>query len=254
MTTLTSATSTDTLSKLIREGIETGKYPVGSKLPGENALAKTYNVSRITVRTALQQLRASGYIYTRMGVGSFIAENNTPLMIAELSQRILPQGTMSQSMEFRRVIDEACINDAIEFATDDEIDHLVEIGDRYFSLLVNFNSTNEASVSALIDADFDIHFEICKLSKNPLFVMAYLAAQTTIKEYLRAMLLFRAIVFARLSDTPGEKDLHKPLIKAIQARDKTQAIKISRQLVDFEFVPTDLERVHFPSSIDSASL
>lgn len=244
MTTAPLVTSADYLSGLIREGIEAGKYPAGSKLPGENKLAEEYNVSRVTIRTALQQLRASGYIITRMGVGSFVAETNTPHMIEELSQKILPQGTMGQSMEFRRVIDEACIVDAIDNASDEELDHLMETGKLYYNYLINLNSANEASVNAVTNADFDIHFEICKLSKNPLFVMAYLAAQTTIKEYLRATLLFRAVVYTRLTGKPGEKDLHLPLIRAIQDRDKDTAIAISRKLTDFEFIPVDIDQ-HF---------
>lgn len=56
----------------LEEGIKTGKYPVGSKLPSENTLCEQFNVSRITIRQALDILENKGMTYAVHGKGTFV--------------------------------------------------------------------------------------------------------------------------------------------------------------------------------------
>ena len=56
----------------LEEDIHSQKYPVGSKLPSEKDLCEMYNVSRITVRQALEQLENKGMIYSIHGKGTFV--------------------------------------------------------------------------------------------------------------------------------------------------------------------------------------
>lgn len=55
----------------IRNDLTKGVYPKAHPLPGELELASAYGVSRHTVRSALDQLKRDGMLYTRHGVGSF---------------------------------------------------------------------------------------------------------------------------------------------------------------------------------------
>ncbi len=59
----------------IEEGIHSGKYPIGSRLPSENDLCKMFNVSRITIRKALNILENNGMIYSIHGKGTFVKTN-----------------------------------------------------------------------------------------------------------------------------------------------------------------------------------
>lgn len=52
--------------------IESGEYPVGSKLPSEKLIAEENGVSRITSKHALDRLAGEGYIQRFPGKGSFI--------------------------------------------------------------------------------------------------------------------------------------------------------------------------------------
>ncbi|GEN56199.1 putative HTH-type transcriptional regulator YbgA [Halolactibacillus alkaliphilus] len=61
------------IKRNIIENIDSGKYIPGDKLPTEQALCEMHKVSRTTVRIALQQLVAEGYIYKEQGKGTFVS-------------------------------------------------------------------------------------------------------------------------------------------------------------------------------------
>jgi len=56
------------LEALIAEGV----HPVGSKLPGEEELARQYGLNRNTVRHGLSLLVRNGLVRTERGVGTFV--------------------------------------------------------------------------------------------------------------------------------------------------------------------------------------
>jgi GntR family transcriptional regulator len=56
----------------LAKDIRVGRLPNGAQLPGENALAARFSVSRNTVRQALTELGNQGLIATHSGKGSFV--------------------------------------------------------------------------------------------------------------------------------------------------------------------------------------
>lgn len=61
----------------IRDKIREGKWKDGSRLPSENQLAQQFDVSRITIRGAMEQLVEEGAVYRIQGRGTFVAEAGT---------------------------------------------------------------------------------------------------------------------------------------------------------------------------------
>ncbi len=61
------------LMQRIREDISKGAYPVGSRIPPEHMLEESYNVSRVTVRRALQELTDEGLLIRKQGKGTFVS-------------------------------------------------------------------------------------------------------------------------------------------------------------------------------------
>jgi GntR family transcriptional regulator len=57
---------------LLRGRILSGYYESEKQLPSEDSLATEFEASRATVRTALAELMAEGFLYRRQGVGTFI--------------------------------------------------------------------------------------------------------------------------------------------------------------------------------------
>lgn len=65
------------IEKQVIEQILKGRLEPGSSLPSIRSLAKELEISVITVKKAYEDLEAAGYIVTRAGKGSFVAEAGT---------------------------------------------------------------------------------------------------------------------------------------------------------------------------------
>lgn len=63
------------IARELRRRIEQRDLEPGARLPSENDLAKTFGVSRITIRQALSSLAEDGYVHRRHGAGTFVAES-----------------------------------------------------------------------------------------------------------------------------------------------------------------------------------
>ena len=62
----------DLVRSELKQLIVSGKAPVGSRLPSEADLCDQYNVSRITLREAVQGLVQEGYVVRRQGSGTYV--------------------------------------------------------------------------------------------------------------------------------------------------------------------------------------
>ena len=70
-----STLSLEITEKLARR-ITSAKYPVGSKLPTERALAEEFGVARHVVREALKRIEALGLVRIRQGSGIYVEQLN----------------------------------------------------------------------------------------------------------------------------------------------------------------------------------
>ncbi len=72
------------LVELLRDGIESGLYPPGGKLPTEAELCTAHDVSRSVVRQALQSLAQERLIETERGRGAFVLDRRVPVALVQL--------------------------------------------------------------------------------------------------------------------------------------------------------------------------
>ncbi len=67
------------ISDDLKKQIQLGKYKKGDFLPSENALCKTYSITRTTARRALDELLKEGFIERLHGKGSIVVERRKSL-------------------------------------------------------------------------------------------------------------------------------------------------------------------------------
>jgi DNA-binding transcriptional regulator YhcF (GntR family) len=73
------------ISARLREEITSGALEPHARLPSEQELGSRFDVSRVTVRRALQTLEADGLIYRRQGLGSFVCDRRVPHGLVRLT-------------------------------------------------------------------------------------------------------------------------------------------------------------------------
>jgi GntR family transcriptional regulator len=62
------------LAQLLRDKIDDGTYPPGSRIPSETTLSQEYELARMTVRKAIDLLTTERRLYIVRGVGTYVAE------------------------------------------------------------------------------------------------------------------------------------------------------------------------------------
>lgn len=73
------------LKDLIIKKIKNGEFPERSRIPSEQELCSTYDISRPTVRQAISELTSSGILYKEKGKGTFVAKTRTSIDIKDYS-------------------------------------------------------------------------------------------------------------------------------------------------------------------------
>ncbi|GAB2532641.1 GntR family transcriptional regulator [Gracilibacillus alcaliphilus] len=71
--------------------IKNGTYQKGEKIPTELELCKTFDVSRTTVRAALNQLTLEGYLERTQGKGTFVADKKVHQTLSQTVKRYVDQ-------------------------------------------------------------------------------------------------------------------------------------------------------------------
>ena len=92
-----------TIADELRRQIAMGELANGAVLPSEAELAGSYDVSRVTVRKALELLREDGLVSSRQGYGWFVAGDTVRQSLGTLST-IETQLTEQGRVPVRRVV------------------------------------------------------------------------------------------------------------------------------------------------------
>ncbi len=98
------------ISDWLREQMAQGIYQPDDQLPSESQLGERFDVSRITVRRALQTLESDGLIYRRQGLGSFVRDNRVRqglVRLADFVEDMAQAGLEASSTVLAHVQEEA---------------------------------------------------------------------------------------------------------------------------------------------------
>tara|TARA_R110002096_G_scaffold434800_2_gene657906 strand:- start:9157 stop:9945 length:789 start_codon:yes stop_codon:yes gene_type:complete len=114
------------ISDQLRSEISDQRFEPGDKLPSEKRLCEYFDVSRVTVRQALQQLEHQGLIYRKQGLGAFVSEEKVhhPLVqLTDFSEDMKRAGYTSTSklISLKKVGPIAEINTILELTNDNPL-------------------------------------------------------------------------------------------------------------------------------------
>jgi GntR family transcriptional repressor for pyruvate dehydrogenase complex len=150
----------------LKNRIEAGTWEIGDKFPSENQLCQEYGVSRVTVRSAIQQLEAVGLIKTHQGGRTQVVRHRVKGSVASLNPLagINLQTDIIKVLEYRLVVEKGTIGLAVQHITDDDLADLEEI---FNMMLIHHDDVKKFS-----QADYLFHRKIAESSKNPILIQA----------------------------------------------------------------------------------
>jgi DNA-binding FadR family transcriptional regulator len=148
------------IAEKLSNGIASGKYKVGQRLPSERELAQTFSVSRPTIREAIIALELDNLVDVRTGSGVYVVNKQPPGGKAGATD-IGP----FELLEARRAIEgEACALAAARI----EDGQLTELE----ALVAEMRNENEHDVVMSEDADRRFHETIARATQNSGMVSA----------------------------------------------------------------------------------
>lgn len=188
----------------LRQLIDSGEYPAGSRLPTERALADMLDVSRPTVREALIVLEVEGRIRIRVGSGIYVTSGAQPPLPPVFADS--PIHGPFEILRARNFIESAVAEEAARHATPGDVARLDAVlqlvpdalreGDQFLALDRRFhlavaaildNSVLEHSVGELFDLRINPYFErLARHTEDDRSRSAALAEHVAIRDAIAA--------------------------------------------------------------------
>lgn len=191
----------------LKREIYDGIWKPGDKLPSERELCERFGVSKITVRSALQQLEAIDLVRTYQGRGSIVLEpgaGEVDLSPSLIESEVIP------ILEYRMVIEKGMIGLTCQRITEEGI---AELEKNYAEMMEHVNDLPRFAVD-----DCRFHTIIAKYSNNKILI----EADQVIQEKLRHSM---DMIVSMLGCGIGLK-YHKEIINALKNRDKEECERI----------------------------
>ena len=170
--------------------ISSGRLAPGERLPGERQLADMMNVSRVSVRAALQQLKAQGLVAAVQGGGTRVVAASSEVNPSLVS---LARGNLRNQpelMEIRSRLEVWAARRAAKNATPEQIE---EIQQHLTAMSLKGRKPRDTA-----DDDMKFHLAIAKAANSPMYLHLLSALGDALE---------RSFTFTRMTLWPSSQDL-----------------------------------------------
>ena len=207
------------ISDVIMEQLEAmileGSLKPGQQLPPERELALQFEVSRPSLREALQKLSARGLIVSRQGGGSFVSESIGSSLVDPLTELFATHPEAQYDLlEFRHALEGVSAYYAALRCTEADKTRLQDC----FVCLQTAHDENLFEQETRADADF--HLAIAEASHNAVLLHTMRSLFTLLHKNIYANL---ESVYPKRDTRERIHDQHKVLLDAIVAGDPEMA-------------------------------
>ncbi|MGW6197775.1 FadR/GntR family transcriptional regulator [Kribbella sp. NPDC055110] len=203
------------VSGQFRAQIESGAWPRGSRIPGENQLASELGVSRGTVREALRSLSLTGLLEPRVGDGTYVRATNE---ISGVLVRDELSASLTHVLDARAGIEAAAARLAAQHADPASLTPLSD------ALEARGAALAAGDLDAFVAVDTDFHRGVVIASGNPLLLRLYDALAEVLAESIRET--------ATIPEDHRILDAHIDVLEAIRAGDPEAASQASYALIE----------------------
>ena len=199
----------------IEKAIKKGTFKIGEKIPSEPDLVKTFEVSRNTIREAIQSLIQAGVLESRQGDGTYVV--TTSRFEANILNR-LNNSKISEVHEVRVSLEREIVKLAALRRTQSDLAEIKKT-------LENKNLT-KGSFKENSEADLAFHLSIAKASHNSIFYDLY----KSISEYICTSIEKRLVITHMEEELISQ--LHIELFEAISSQDSKKAEEVINKILE----------------------
>jgi GntR family transcriptional repressor for pyruvate dehydrogenase complex len=151
----------DIIMKELESMIVEGSFTAGQKLPAERELAARFDVSRPSLREAIQKLIARGVLFSRHGGGTYVSEQLGSSFADPLQDLLCAHDEfLYDQLEFRDALESLAAYYAALRSTDADKTKLTQC----FTQLVEANQNQAFALEAKLDVEF--HMIIAEAAHN----------------------------------------------------------------------------------------
>ncbi|MDO4650322.1 MAG: FCD domain-containing protein [Eubacteriales bacterium] len=152
---------TENVIRYIYDQIATGSWKINERIPSENQLCSELGVSRVSVRSALQQYIAFGVLNSVRGKGTFLVSKdlsmmNMPPVLSQTTEESFE--TMKEILEFRSILEPIICGMAAKNASEELI---ADLEDNLAKMKESLGDGAE-----FVKLDMEFHMRICKATGN----------------------------------------------------------------------------------------
>ena len=195
--------------------IEAGEYEVGQKIPTEPELMQMFEVSRNTVREAVQSLTWSGILEVKQGAGTYVRSSSR--FNANMKQKFETE-SLADLSEARNCIEVTIAHLAATRRKKSDIEKITTAYDKRREL--------KAGCKENTKADLEFHMAIADACHNSIMIDLY----KTLYEYLESYIEERNLD-DKLNIEEVER-LHKGLYEAVVDGNSKEAAKHAKGIVE----------------------
>lgn len=207
----------DEVSSAIQEQIASGYYIVGTKLPIEPELMKSFGVGRSTIREAIKLLANTGLVKVKQGVGTFIEEADSN---KEPMDQKLKRAKMQDLDEVRNLLEIKIAEKAALNRTEEDIIKLKGfLKDRQ-------TGYDNGSLVECVEADILFHIAIAEASKNEILADLYKSVAIHLKERFLDLT-------PSLQSFKDTNEVHEQILQSIIDGDLKDARNSAEQLLHY---------------------
>jgi DNA-binding FadR family transcriptional regulator len=202
------------VAEQLRNLVEAGSLEAGDRLPTEDDLAIHFGVSRVTIREALQMLRALGLVEATRGRGTFVSRPDAAARLHDLAYfSFESEGAVDDLFEVRTLLETRAAARASQRSRTSERQGLISI----VGQMRPFAEDERSDAAQLAELDTQFHLGIAEISGN-----------LVLEQLMRRLMQVLAIVRTRSLAVPGQRlrswEQHRRIAEAVERGDSELAV------------------------------
>ncbi|KEI89902.1 GntR family transcriptional regulator [Clostridium botulinum B2 433] len=193
----------------IENMIESGLWKVGEKIPAEPELMNKFDVSRNTLREAIQSLVHVGMLETRQGIGTIVKSNSNLGMALE---KKIQKSDLLETLEVRLALEREAAQLAAERRDVGDLEQ-IETCLKKCKIAAENNDPLQ-----FIKMDIDFHKAIVQATHNKMFIELYEHITDSLQNSVDKVMEIK-------NTTSFESEIHYSLLEAIKTGDTQLAVE-----------------------------